>query len=42
VIAFAMALLLHGLHFPAEAHIRATALRVAQMLAVCQSDGPRL
>jgi membrane-associated phospholipid phosphatase len=32
----------HGLHFPAEAHIRATAHRFAQMLSVCQSDDVRL
>lgn len=36
VIAAAIVVVFHGLHFPAEAHIRATAMRVAQMLAVCQ------
>jgi membrane-associated phospholipid phosphatase len=38
-IVFSVALVLivfHGLHLPAEAHIRLTALRVAKMLAVCQ------
>jgi membrane-associated phospholipid phosphatase len=43
VIAVAIVLVFHGLHFPAEAHIRATAWRVAQMFAVChQSDDVRL
>jgi membrane-associated phospholipid phosphatase len=32
----------HGMHFPAEAHIRATAFRFAQSFAVCQPDGTRL
>ncbi len=38
----AIAVLFHGLHMPAEAHLRGTALRFAQMLAVCQPAGPRL
>jgi membrane-associated phospholipid phosphatase len=42
IVAVVVVVLFHGLHFPAEAHIRATALRVAQMLAVCQSDEVRL
>jgi membrane-associated phospholipid phosphatase len=42
VVAVAIVLVFHGLHFPAEAHIRATAFRFAQMLAVCQSDDLRL
>jgi membrane-associated phospholipid phosphatase len=42
LIAVAITVVLHGLHFPAEAHIHATALRVAQMLSVCQSDVRRL
>ncbi len=35
-------LVFHGLHFPAEAHIRSTAFRIARILAVCQSDDLRL
>jgi membrane-associated phospholipid phosphatase len=42
VIAMAVVLLFHGLHFPAEAHIRATAFRFAQVLSVCQSSDVRL
>jgi membrane-associated phospholipid phosphatase len=42
IVAAAIGLVFHGLHFPAEAHIRATAYRVAHMLAVCQSDDVRL
>jgi membrane-associated phospholipid phosphatase len=38
VIAAIVALIFHGLHLPAEAHIRLTAWRVAQVLGVCQSD----
>jgi hypothetical protein len=30
----------HGMHFPAEAHIRTTALRIARTLAICQPQGP--
>jgi membrane-associated phospholipid phosphatase len=40
--AAAIVLVFHGLHFPAEAHIRATAFRFAHILAVCQSDDVRL
>jgi membrane-associated phospholipid phosphatase len=36
------ALVFHGLHLPAEAHIRGTAWRLAQMLNVCQSAEMRL
>jgi membrane-associated phospholipid phosphatase len=42
IIAIATVATFHGLHLPAEAHIRATAYRVAQMLSVCQSDDVRL
>ena len=42
VIAVATVVVFHGLHFPAEAHIRATAFRFAQAFAVCQPDGTRL
>jgi membrane-associated phospholipid phosphatase len=42
VIAVATVVVFHGMHFPAEAHIRATAFRFAQSFAVCQSDGTRL
>jgi membrane-associated phospholipid phosphatase len=42
VVAVAIVLVFHGVHFPAEAHIRATALRVAHIFAVCQPDGARL
>jgi membrane-associated phospholipid phosphatase len=42
IIAAAIVVVFHGLHFPAEAHIRATAYRVAHMLAICQSDDVRL
>ena len=42
VIAVAVVVVFHGLHLPAEAHIRATAFRFAQMFSVCQSDGMRL
>jgi membrane-associated phospholipid phosphatase len=42
VIGMAVVLLFHGLHFPAEAHIRATAFRFAQVLSVCQSSDVRL
>jgi membrane-associated phospholipid phosphatase len=40
--AAAIALLFHGLHMPAEAHIRGAAYHFAQMFAVCQSSVPRL
>jgi membrane-associated phospholipid phosphatase len=36
VVAAGIVVVFHGLHLPAEAHIRATAWRVAHMLAVCQ------
>ena len=42
VIAAAVAVIFHGLHLPAEAHIRSTAWRFAHVLAVCQSDEVRL
>jgi membrane-associated phospholipid phosphatase len=42
IVVVGIVVVFHGLHFPAEAHIRATAHRVAQMLAVCQSDDVRL
>ncbi len=42
LIVVAIAVLFHGLHLPAEAHIRSTALRLAKMLSVCQSDELRL
>jgi membrane-associated phospholipid phosphatase len=42
VIGLAVVMVFHGLHFPAEAHIRATAYRVAKALDVCQSDEFRL
>jgi membrane-associated phospholipid phosphatase len=42
VIGVAIVLVFHGLHFPAEAHIRATAFRFAHILAVCQSSEVRL
>ena len=42
LVAVAVVLVFHGLHFPAEAHIRSTAYRLAHMLAVCQSDDVRL
>jgi len=42
IIVAGTVVLFHGLHFPAEAHIRATAYRVAHMLAICQSDDVRL
>lgn len=42
LIAVGTMLIFHGLHFPAEAHIRGTAFRIAKMLAVCQSVDVRL
>jgi membrane-associated phospholipid phosphatase len=42
VVAAVVALVFHGLHFPAEAHIRSTALRLSHLLGVCQSDELRL
>jgi membrane-associated phospholipid phosphatase len=41
-IAVVIAVIFHGLHLPAEAHIRSTAWRFAHVLAVCQSDEVRL
>jgi membrane-associated phospholipid phosphatase len=41
-VALLVALVFHGLHLPAEAHIRSTALRISQMLGVCQSGELRL
>jgi membrane-associated phospholipid phosphatase len=41
-VAVAVVVVFHGLHLPAEAHIRSTALRVAHMLSVCQPDEARL
>ena len=41
-VAVMIALVFHGLHLPAEAHIRSTAWRISQMLGVCQSDELRL
>ena len=41
-IAAVVAVIFHGLHLPAEAHIRSTAWRFAHVLAVCQSDEVRL
>ena len=41
-IAMVTVAVFHGLHMPAEAHIRATAFRVAKMLSVCQSEDLRL
>jgi membrane-associated phospholipid phosphatase len=42
MIAAVVALVFHGLHLPAEAHIRSTALRLSHLLGVCQSDELRL
>lgn len=42
VAAAVVALLFHGLHLPAEAHIRHTAWRLAHLLNVCQSAEVRL
>jgi membrane-associated phospholipid phosphatase len=42
VVAAAVAVICHGLHLPAEAHIRSTAWRLALIMAVCQSDEVRL
>ena len=36
-VATLVALVFHGLHLPAEAHIRSTAWRLSQVLGVCQS-----
>ena len=42
LIAAVVAAVFHGLHLPAEAHIRSTALRFAHVLSVCQSADVRL
>jgi membrane-associated phospholipid phosphatase len=42
IVAAVVALVFHGLHLPAEAHIRSTALRLSHLLGVCQSDELRL
>jgi membrane-associated phospholipid phosphatase len=42
LIAVAVAVIFHGLHLPAEARISGTALRLAQLLNVCQSADMRL
>jgi membrane-associated phospholipid phosphatase len=42
LIALAVVLIFHGMHLPAEAHIRSTAWRVAHWLAVCQPEAGRL
>jgi membrane-associated phospholipid phosphatase len=42
MIAAVVALVVHGLHLPAEAHIRSTAWRLSHLLGVCQSDELRL
>jgi membrane-associated phospholipid phosphatase len=42
VIAVAVVVIFHGMHLPAEAHIRSTAWRFAHVLAVCQSSDVRL
>ena len=42
VIAVAVVVIFHGMHLPAEAHIRSTAWRFASVLAVCQSADVRL
>ncbi len=42
VIAVAVVVIFHGMHLPAEAHIRSTAWRFASVLAVCQSSDVRL
>ncbi|MEJ0019959.1 MAG: phosphatase PAP2 family protein [Acetobacteraceae bacterium] len=40
--ALVVALVLHGVHLPAEAHIRDAASRFAQAFGVCQSVEPRM
>ena len=42
LIAVLVAVVFHGLHMPAEAHIRGAAWRLAQFLRVCPSDQVRL
>jgi membrane-associated phospholipid phosphatase len=42
VIAVAVVVIFHGMHLPAEAHIRSTAWRFANVFAVCQSADVRL
>jgi membrane-associated phospholipid phosphatase len=42
MVAIVVAVVFHGLHLPAEAHIRSTAYRLSYLLGVCQSDELRL
>ena len=42
LIAVLVAVIFHGLHMPAEAHIRGAAWRLAQFLKVCPTDQVRL
>jgi membrane-associated phospholipid phosphatase len=42
LIAVLVAVVFHGLHMPAEAHIRGAAWRLAQFLKVCPTDQVRL
>jgi hypothetical protein len=42
LIAVLVAVVFHGLHMPAEAHIRGAAWRLAQFLKVCRVDQARL
>ncbi len=42
LIAVLVAVVFHGLHMPAEAHIRSAAWRLAQFLRVCPTDQVRL
>ena len=42
VVAAAVVVIFHGMHLPAEAHLRSTAWRFAHFLAVCQSVDGRL
>jgi membrane-associated phospholipid phosphatase len=42
LIAVGVAVLFHGLHMPAEAHIRGAAWRLARLLDVCRADQARL
>ena len=41
LVAILVVAVFHGLHLPAEAHIRATAQRTALLLGVCQADQAR-
>jgi membrane-associated phospholipid phosphatase len=42
IVAGIVLVIFHGMHLPAEAHIRSTASRLAQFLSVCQSEEVRL